>query len=295
MLGIVTDLRELAAGVAKADNKPERLQEIAGTITSILKARTCPKPLIAELRGRAQYASAQISGRLAVGTLNKLAEHQYRQTSEELSRSTIEALKQLLYIVTHAKPRTLSCSLQSLPILVFTDGAAEEHATTMGAVVIDTAGQFQPFQWGGEIDPVFVHSWRNESDGTLDVSKQSKQVISQAELLPIALVKWSQAGKFLHRRVLFYIDNDGVRYSLIRGCSHSTANNRILDFINRIEIENQSWSWYTRVPSCSNPADAPSRGVLQPGPGNHFAQVVDMPKLDPKLILTPAISLMEMD
>jgi hypothetical protein len=62
MLGNVTDLHVLKKGTAKEDNKPERLQELAATIRAILKMGSCPKPLVAELRGRAQYAAAQIVG-----------------------------------------------------------------------------------------------------------------------------------------------------------------------------------------------------------------------------------------
>ena len=296
MLGIVTDLHDLKRGTAKADNKPERLQELAATIRAILKMGSCPKPLVAELRGRAQYASAQIAGRIAVGTLNGLADHQYRQTSDELTANTIGALRQLLFLVTHAKPRLLHCSAMSQPILVFTDGAAEDESITMGAVVIDTASCFPPYQWGGHIAREFVNSWKKESIGSGSLQRLQTQVIGQAELLPVALVKWSEAARFQNRRVVYYIDNDGSRHSLIRGCSHSKASNQILDFVCRLELDTQSWSWYTRVPSKSNPADDPSRGVLVPSSSNMFAHVIDMPKLDPALVLSSnRFSLLEMD
>jgi hypothetical protein len=257
---------------------------------------SCPKPLVAELRGRAQYAAAQIAGRIAVGTLNGLADHQYRQTSDDLTASTIGVLQQLLFLVSHAKPRLLHCSAMSQPILVFTDGAAEEDSITMGAVVIDTASLFPPYQWGGHIASEFVNSWKKELIGTGSLQRLQTQVIGQAELLPVALVKWSEAARFKDRRVIYFIDNDGSRHSLIRGCSHSKASNQILDFVSRLEMNTQSWSWYTRVPSKSNPADDPSRGVLEPSSSNLFATVVDMPKLDPLYILTSEhFSLLEMD
>ena len=296
MLGIITDLTELRAGVAKADNKPERLQELASTITSILKAGMCPKPLLAELRGRAQYAASQISGRLAVGTLNGLSEHQYHQASDILSPATIDAMKQLLFIVTRAKPRCLKCHGSALPILVFTDGAAEEFSTTMGAVVIDTANTFPPYMWGGHIAAAFVDSWKMEVSKNPESKKFQQQIIGQAELLPVALVKWADAARFRHRRVLFFVDNDSARHALIKGYSPSRSSNCILQFINRIELDVQTWGWYSRVPSKSNPADAPSRGVMIPGPENAFAKEIDMPKFDPALILkNQMFSLDELD
>ena len=296
MLGIITDLTELKQGIAKANNKPERLQEIASTIKSILSTGSCPKPLVAELRGRAQYASAQISGRLAVGTLNGLANHQYRQRSDELSEATVGALERLLFIVTNARPRELRCLGQSLPILVFTDGAVEGDSITMGAVVIDTANQFEPYQWGGPIDPVFVNSWRQELMEHPSERRLRTHVIAQAELLPVVLVKWAEAARFQGRRIIYFVDNDGARHSLIKGWSSSQASNQIIEFFNKIEIAYQSMSWFSRVPSKSNPADEPSRGNLTPGPGNAFARVVAMPKLDPNAILLPkSFSLSDMD
>ena len=74
------------------------------------------------------------------------------------------------------------------------------------------------------------------------------------------------------------------------------ASNQILDFVSRLEMDTQSWSWYTRVPSRSNPADDPSRGVVVPSSSNMFAKAVNMPKLDSAYVLTSNIfSLLDMD
>ena len=47
------------------------------------------------------------------------------------------------------------------------------------------------------------------------------------------------------------------------------------DFADLVDV----WIWYARVPTHSNPADAPSRLVLEPSEDNDFAEVVEMPKI----------------
>ena len=137
---------------------------------------------------------------------------------------------------------------------------------------------------------------KNELSAQPSERKLKTHVIAQAELLPAALVKWSDAARFQDRRVLFFIDNDGARHSLIRGWSSSHASNQIIEFFNKVEISFQSLSWFSRVPSKSNPADEPSRGILTPGPGNSYAKVIEVPQLDPSAILSSEkFSLSDMD
>eukprot|EP00971_Amphidinium_carterae_P279237 5543137-Amphidinium_carterae.1 len=61
------------------------------------------------------------------------------------------------------------------------------------------------------------------------------------------------------KRVVYYIDNEGARISLIRGSSNSPSCAELLRLFFEEELSLPSMSWYARVPSKSNPADAPSR------------------------------------
>ena len=67
-----------------------------------------------------------------------------------------------------------------------------------------------------------------------------------------------------NRKLLVFIDNDPARDSLIRGYSDSTASLALIYQYYDQERQWPSYPWFSRVPSYSNPADAPSRGdVLQ--------------------------------
>ena len=142
---------------------------------------------------------------------------------------------------------------------------------------------FRSFQWGGEIHPVVVKSWNDEIARSFPDRRDAthRQVIGQAELFPAAIVKHAYQKLFQSRRVLFFIDNDSARHALIKASSTSEASNRILQFVTAVDVETHTWAWYTRVPSASNPADDPSRGILVPSVSNSFAQVVPIPFYDP--------------
>ena len=202
-----------------------------------------------------------------MGTLAGLSEHQHRSPTDEISVFTRKILQSLLDIFTNARPRELRADGTDLPVLSFTDGACERSGVTIGAVIIDTAGLFPPVMWGGHAPKHLVDKWRS---GGLE------QVIGQAELLPVVLVKHSMAQQLKHRRIIYYVDNDSARQSLTKGYSPSIHSNHIIQTMNSLESLTQSWSWFTRVPSASNPADEPSRLVLIPSASNHFAKVVPM-------------------
>ena len=273
MLGIKPILSQMPAMTIMYDNKPERIQDICDLISKICIEGKCGRALMAELRGKTQYASAQTSGRTTVGLLHILAEHQYRNKTGFISELTRAALEDIRSLISARMPRTLKCGGETRPILVFTDGACEgedRRDVTIGAVIIDVADPTKAVMWGGVVPQSLVHRWKQ--DGRV-------QTIGQAELLPTIMVRSHHEAMLRHRRVIFFIDNDSARQALIRGFSPSKSSNDIIRLMVLSEKQHQVWLWYTRVPSSSNPADQPSRGEFIPGPSNSFAKQIDMPEV----------------
>ena len=87
-----------------------------------------------------------------------------------------------------------------------------------------------------------------------------KQIIFEAETLAavIAFQLWSR--RFENRRCVLFVDNEGTKFSLLRGVSE----NKVVDSLaeNFVELESKlhAFIWLARVPSHCNVADAPSRG-----------------------------------
>ena len=103
MLGVFVDCSELAAGVIIVDNKPERIHDISQEILNVLETGRCLRPQAAALRGRLQYASNQIFGRVAVSCMTSLAEHQFRSKTAFISESLREDLNQFNLLLIHNK------------------------------------------------------------------------------------------------------------------------------------------------------------------------------------------------
>lgn len=58
---------------------------------------------------------------------------------------------------------------------------------------------------------------------------------------------------------MYFIDNEGVKEALVAGVTKSEACRKMLIEAMLQDASNNSLNWYTRVPSPSNIADAPSR------------------------------------
>ena len=86
-----------------------------------------------------------------------------------------------------------------------------------------------------------------------------RQLVGQAEILPVVLAQELWGRRFRDRRVLIFIDNDAARHALIRGGSPSGPSALMVDAFWTAEAELGAFSWIERVPSASIPADAPSR------------------------------------
>ena len=88
---------------------------------------------------------------------------------------------------------------------------------------------------------------------------QKRQVIGQAELLPVLLAlqvwrPWCQG-----RRILLFVDNEAARFGPIKGASDSRHSRNLLRHIATARMGMDAVLWVARVPSTSNPADGPSR------------------------------------
>ena len=89
-----------------------------------------------------------------------------------------------------------------------------------------------------------------------------KQVIGQAEILPILVAKLTWQNKLAHRRVLFFIDNESAKIALIRAYSPVLSSLRLVMESAAWDYHQQCGSWYSRVPTVCNIAEDPSRMVV---------------------------------
>ena len=144
-------------------------------------------------------------------------------------------------------PRTLRLN-SSAPVFLFTDGAVED-SSTIGAVLYSERGAMEAVF--GEVVPpeVCAHLLENKTLG----------IIAEMELLPVLVAFQVWSSRLKDKRVTVYLDNDGARHSLISGKTGSETCARLVNQILVLESNLGLQPWFARVPSKSNPADAPSR------------------------------------
>ena len=160
-------------------NKPERIGELRETIKEAKETRTFSSAMAARVQGRLLYAEAQCSGRWLTPLLEPVkARALMPRTVRWLSPQIREALDACVLAMERAPDREIDLVCRAPPCLVFTDGAFEAGANC-GAVVLSPRHR-QAFVMGFQAPQDILAEW--QKDG-------AKQVIAQAEMLPIALVK----------------------------------------------------------------------------------------------------------
>ena len=71
------------------------------------------------------------------------------------------------------------------------------------------------------------------------------------------------ADRLRDRDVIHYVDNEGAKYGVIKGSSPSRESAWLIHAFWDREIKNRSRSWVSRVPTCCNIGDGPSRGAWE--------------------------------
>ncbi|CAL1145137.1 unnamed protein product [Cladocopium goreaui] len=86
-----------------------------------------------------------------------------------------------------------------------------------------------------------------------------KQIIFEAETLSavVAFILWKR--RFVNKRCILFVDNEGSKFSLLRGSSDNSVVDKLAGFFAEHEASVHAVTWLARVPSKSNLADHPSR------------------------------------
>ena len=148
------------------------------------------------------------------------------------------------------RPRVISACSRDPPVIIYTDGACEENKVTVGGVIFPPNGD-RPEMFGLEVPERVWHLWRRKPGQT--------QVIGQAEILPVLIAKLTWPNYLRGRRAIVFIDNEAARIGLVRSYSPSLPSLRVIAASIDCDLQLECTSWYARVPTCANCADAPSR------------------------------------
>ena len=257
ILGVQLNLKDAMLGVAVIGNTEKRKAEAIQEINAALETNELDPKLSERLRGRLQFASCQVFGRRPKAALKLLAAHG-RQRKWELSECARHALLQLKQFLSCGKPRPIRARKDSF-VHIYVDAAFEpEGHSGLGGVVFGPGGQALGW-FGYKLDHATLSRLLKGRD------KVRETVIFELEALALA-ISLRAFSPFVERRgAVIFTDNDGVLGSFIRGHSENDVCSRLIEFFGQCEEELENTCWMDRVPSSSNPSDAPSRGERVPG------------------------------
>jgi hypothetical protein len=283
MLGVVAELEHMPAGKLLCSNKPERAESLASDLRGHLESGKLPQAEAGVIRGKLQFAANQLFGRRALAPLAALARHQYGSRTQFISEQTRAHLHVLLSLLMDSRPRVMECFTCPAPVLIFTDAACEGSdglGVSLGAVCFDPALQ-KSWVFGARVPEALVRVWQEGDDqNDSQPTNTKRQTIGQAEMLPVILARMKFQALLTGRRVIYFIDNDSARMVFVKGTSGCTCSQRMADLMVMDEGPYQTFAWFARVPTLSNPADGPSRLRLKPSAENLFSECVDCPVID---------------
>ena len=263
-LGAVIGLERAEFGEVTIANRPVRTQELAGDLRTIGAAAELPLQPMLKLRGRLLFARSLCFGRFATRALRAVnhfcavTEGVHGKPAPQQAVDDVRGALQLLAsVVTTAPPPRRLCTAYPSPVMLFTDAAFEPAAThgrlSLGGVVLDVdTGLYEFFA-------LLV-----DEGITTALLRVTENPIAEGEALAVAvaLVCWKRC--LAGRPVLGFIDNEAARHAIVKGGASTDRLADVVASVNGLEIGHAVAAYWERVPSHSNIADLPSRGLLPP-------------------------------
>ena len=254
-LGVVIDLSEAADGICKISNTPSRISKIKLEVDRILEQGWISQVDAQKLRGRMQFADAQVYGRTGKRCIKVLRDFATRRRSKILAND-VHHLNLFVCLLESDEPRLVK-SDNLAHVVIMTDACYERGSETLscglGGILVDPQTNIKQF----------FSCALSEDHRNLLGEQYKKQIIFEAETLCAIVSHLLWMPQLENRKAFLYVDNEGTKFSLIRGASENETVEILAQIFAENEILVKTSCWITRVSSYSNLADDPSRGRTQ--------------------------------
>ena len=254
-LGVQFHITDTCNGVLNICNTEKRIRETLALLDEVMAKGTLQKREALTLRGRLAFCDAFVFGRLGKIALQDITKHAYNNPfHEQLTATTLNSMKLLRSRIAEGKPRRLTCELLET-LFLFTDASFEENGQAgLGAVLVNGAGKV--LAWFGMC--------LSQEQMAPFLSTGQQTIIGEFETLAVALslLVWQDLLESV--QLMVYIDNEGSKFSLIKGYSTSKAITAVCALAATTLDAHFVLPWFARVPSISNIADYPSRQLEHP-------------------------------
>ena len=248
VLGCSLSLERLSFGEVILENKQGRLERIFSQLTSIKDEGRMSLHQAQVLHGLLRYSCGFFAGKhlqqvcMEILQLGRFKHLQSKGRLQEFCNYAAECLSS-------CKPRVVKSQGDIRPVLIFTDASWETNVGGIGAVVIDTISN-RVVIYSGQVVDSLRDVW---------LKQVGEHFICQLELYAMVCIRWSLRSLLHDRRAIWWVDNEAARFAIIKGQSGSDVMNHLVRVYFKVDGGFPSYGWVERVPSFSNPADAPSR------------------------------------
>ena len=255
-LGVRLNLENANLGKVSFINTEKRITELTSAIEDIIRKGRMTVLESQKLRGRMQFADGQVFGRLGKLCMKAITQHAFKGRGDKLEKPTVDALRRFVIFLNHAEPRSLELASDSV-WTIYTDACYEPQRTDwvcgLGGVLVNPLGEKVAF---------FSMELSTEQRRALG-AEFKKTIIFEAELLAMVLAFSVWRSIIGSSSVICFVDNNSARDVAISGCGRNCVASILVEFLLKLEMATNVTPWYTRVPTPSNIADDPSRGVVQ--------------------------------
>ncbi|CAE7260467.1 unnamed protein product [Symbiodinium sp. CCMP2592] len=253
-LSLAFDLSGFENGVISITHTSDRKKELIDVLGNILQTgRLSPKEAEV-LRGRMHWYSSYLFGRAPCEAMHQLSlRARGIDGSLELGADLEWAVRTLLEHVNTSRPLELR-QTSGRELFVFTDGSYEpgaEIVAGIGGIIYDASG----------VPLAFFSSEIPKSDLEM-LEAESEHPIYEVELYAVLVAFMLWADVLRDTLSTFYLDNEAAQSALIAGRSGTRNGRQLLQRVLSLEHDNLARPWFGRVPTHSNPADPPSRQIV---------------------------------
>ena len=131
-LGASIDVSSMGGGKILIDNTANRKLEISSVISSVIDGGRLHRADALRFRGRFQFASGQLFGRLAKKALSIVTEHALTSKNATLDVETVSALKLYFSCLESQRPRAAHRSISQV-FFIFRDACFEPDSSSVKA------------------------------------------------------------------------------------------------------------------------------------------------------------------
>ena len=270
-LGVELSLtRSVRTKVVKVLNQSKRMRDLRAEFAGIRRRGECRPGQSGRLRGKVGFTVSQHYGRAGRGPMKALTRRQYKRSPPfDLEDGFGVALDWFEIFFEVSPPRQMTVGVEPAPpLLLFTDGWQGESLLEVGVSAVLFVLDTEEIRYMSEAVPFHVLAeWlgipevelASVAAGSSGAPPLRKTVINQAELLPQLLARSTLGTLLRGQRLISSLDSNTALGGLIGGYSRVQHSAAALSATWLLDASLGVATWYSRVPSFSNPADEASR------------------------------------